>query len=260
MAACKAGERKGELPRGTIRLASKPNDIDFPWDLGGKGIVTTTLLRDYNGSGTIGCLELVAGSSGARIHDMSIQSSSGKTAGSMIRGISSSGTAVSALILENLWITTQGTDTQSAGIVMDGSAKTSAPTGIRDISLKNVHIFGANGYSLQLTSVIGFSYHGGGVYSADGTATTSGGIIIAGATSNKSQYVAMGIVTCNGLNLTNCLDMNIRSAQIGSISGTSINNDGTCSFTQVQGHPAGTVVSNWVSSGIRRPSAAWATS
>lgn len=260
MAACKAGSGVGVLPKGMMRFASKPNDIDFYWSLGGKGPNGSLMLRDYNGSGTIGFLQYVAGANTSRLHDLAIYATSGTTAGSLIRCNSSSSVALSGLMFENLYLSTFGTDTYTNVIIFDGSAKTSAPIGIRDISLKNVHVFGANGYSVILYAAPGFSWMGGGVYPAGGTNAATGGINIGGTATEKSQYVTINITTCNGFNLTNSLDMQLISAQIGAISGVSVNNDSSCSFTCVYGHPAGTVASGWVSSGIRRPSAAWATS
>ncbi len=258
MAACKAGERKGELQRGTIRFASKPNDIDFNWDLGGKGLVTTVIIRDYNGTGVVGCLNLTDGSSGTRIHDMSVQSSSGKTAGSMICVTSSTTYAISGISFENLWLTTGGTDTQTYTLYIDGTLKTTSPSGIRDVFLKNVHAFGATDFAVGIQSVIGLSWMGGGIYPAGGTGN---GVVIGGinTANNKSTFINLNLSTCGGLNLTNCWYITINSPSIGLLAGVSVNNANTCSLTQIIGYPAGTVLGNWVDSGVRRPGAAFAT-
>lgn len=260
MAACKAGQHKGELPIGTIRLASKPNNIDFPWDLGGKGLNSSLLLRDYNeASGNTGCLALVENSSGTRIHNLAIESSAGHTGGSMISAKSTDSYAISGLVFENLWLSTFGTNTQTNTFVLDGSLKVTAPTGLRDTCLKNVHIFGADGFSVILTSVLGLSWMGGGSYYAGGTNVASGGIQISGSPTNKSAFITFDTYVCNGLNLTNCEFMKLSIAAIGSISSVSINNDVTCSTTQVIGSPEAPVLGNWVNSGIRRPGAAYST-
>jgi hypothetical protein len=249
MAACKSGQQKGELPVGNIRFASKPNDIDFQWDLGGKGLNSSVLVRDYTEAGTTtGCLNFVAGSSGSRVHNMAIESSSSGSGGAMISAVSSSSVAVSGLVFENLWISTFGSNTQNYGIYLDGSAKTTAPTGLRDTNLKNVHVFGASSFSTAFKSCVGLSWLGGGAYPAGATSASSGGIQILGITSVPTQYVVISIVTCAGLNLTNCLDMDIHSAQIGAISGVSINNGSTCSFTNVYGAVTGTISGNWANS------------
>lgn len=261
MAACKASSKKGELPLGVIRLASKPNDIDFAWDLGGKGKLSTVLLRDYTQAGsTIGVLALIDGANGTRIHNLSVQSNTGTSGGVLISGICSSSSAIGSVTLENLYLTTTGTDTHVSVLNFDGSLRTASPIGFRGLSLKNVDCFGAVGYSVILKSVIGCSWNGGGIYPAGGTGVASGGLQITGTASVKSQYVSINLETSGGVNLTQCLDMKLDITSIGTISGLSVANDNTCSFTQVIGHNSGTVTGNWVSSGIRRTSAAFATS
>lgn len=248
MAACKAGNYDGELPLGTIRFASKPNNIDFGWNLGGKGLNGTILLRDYNETNdSTGILNIV-GASGIKIHDMAIESASGKTGGCMISAISSSTFAISGLVFENLWLSTFGSNTQVYTLYLSGGMKTSAPTGIRDVSLKNVHAFGSTNFSVYLKSVIGLSWMGGGVYPAGGTGASSGGIAITGVTSNYSQYVTINVNTCGGLNLTKCVNLNINAPVIGSISGVSINNDNTCSRANIVGQLSGTQLNNWLNS------------
>lgn len=249
MAACKAGQYKGELPKGNIIFLSKPNDIDFGWDLGGKGLNSTVLVRKYNEvTSTNGLINLVANSSGARIHNMAIESASGQTGGCMISAISSASFAISGLVFENLWLSTFGSDTQTYTIYLDGSAKTTAPAGLRDASLKNVHVFGSTNYSAFLKSVIGLSWIGGGVYAAGGTNVLSGGVAIGGVASVKSQYVVIDIVVCNGLNLTNCYNVDITCPAIGSISGVSVNNDSTCTYTTIVGSLSGTLTTAWTNS------------
>lgn len=248
MAACKAGQYKGELPLGNIVFLSKPNDIDFAWDLGGKGLNGTVLIRKYNeATPTFGLINIVA-ASGTKIHDMAIESAASQTGGAMVSVTSTSIFANSGIVLENLWLSTFGSDTQTYSLYIDGSLKTTAPAGVRDVSLKNVHVFGSTNYSVFLKSIIGFSWVGGGVYPAGGTGILSGGIQISGVASVKSQYVSISIVTCNGLNLTNCTNLNLEIPVIGAISGISVNNDATCSLTSVTGSLSGTVVASWITS------------
>lgn len=257
MAACKAGPVRGELPKGTIRLASKPNNIDFNWNLSGKGILSTIILRDYaEGTSTNGCLNIVPNCSGATFQNFSIYASASSSGGALISAISSAGYAISALVFKNLMLKTYGTNTHVYSLFLDGILKTTGATGLRDTYLENVHVYGSSSYSAFLRSVIGFSWEGGGVYSTGGTGN-SGGILIGGAAGVRSEYVNIDITRCNGFNLTQCLQMVIESSGIGSLAGLSVNNAGTCSFTQVLGKPAGTIGANWVNSGIRRPSSGW---
>lgn len=256
MAACKAGQHKGELPSGTIRLGSKVNDVDFCWDLGGKGINNTLIKRDYSEAGTVGVLALTEGSGATRIHDMSIESASGTTGGSIISVVSTATYAISGVILENLWLSTLGSDTHANTLMFDGRSKTTAPYGLRDLCIKNVHAFGCTGFSVSMYSVIGGCWFGGGIYPAGGTGN---GLIIGGVAANnnmKSSFITMDLSTCGDMNLTNCWYMKIAASSIGLKNGLSINNDTTCSLTQVFGQPSGTVGGNWTDSGIIRPGAA----
>lgn len=248
MAACKAGQYKGELPKGVIVFLSKPNDIDFPWDLRGHGLNSTILIRKYDEATPEKGLVNVVGASGVTICDMAIESALGQTGGCMVSVTSTSSFASSGITLENLWLSTFGSNTQVYTLYFDGSSKTSAPAGVRDVSLKNVHVFGSTSYSVVLKSVIGFSWFGGGVYPAGGSTSLTGGFQISGITSVKSQFVNINIVTCGGLNLTNCLNVSLTSATIGAISGVSVNNDTTCSLTSIQGSLSGTLLTNWLNS------------
>lgn len=260
IAACKSGLKQGALGYGNFYFNSKPNDIDFTFILNGMGLDSTVLVRNYSEVGTYtGLLAFVDNSSGSRISNMAIESAAGKTGGSMISAICSSSFAISGLCFENLWLSTFGSNTQNCTLYLNGSSKTTAPTGLRDTSLKNVHVFGANGYSVVLSSVEGLGWFGGGVYPAGGTNAASGGIQIGGTSGNKSNDVTIMIPTSGGLNLTNCDFMSLHIANLGDISGTSVNNDNSCSDTCVYGQPSGTVAGNGVRSGIRRPGAAFST-
>ncbi len=258
MAACKAGQYKGELPKGNIRFLSKPNNIDFPFDLGGKGINGTVIIRDYIEAGSVGCFALVSGSSASRIHDMSIESAAGTSGGCIISVISPSDNAISGVILENLWLSTFGTDTHVNTLLFDGRLKITAPYGVRDLCIKNVHAFGGTGFSVAMYSVIGGSWMGGGIYPAGGTGN---GLIIGGINNinMKSSFITMDLSTCGDLNLTNCWYMKLAFSSIGLKSGVSINNDNTCSLTHVMGVTSGSVLNNWGDSGITRPGSGWAT-
>lgn len=256
MAACKAGQKKGELASGLIGLGSKPNDIDFIWDLGGKGINTTQLIRNYSEAGGDSFIDIIL-NSGTRIHNLSVYAASGTTGGTLVRAICPSNFAISHFALEDIIISSYGTDTHASGLVIDGRLRTISPIGSRVANLKNVHVFGSTDYSVYLLSLVGLNWFGGGVYPASGNAAASGAIYLSGVPTVKSQYVTIDIITCNGLNLTQCLNVKIDSANIGSVSGNSILTDSTCSLTQVTGALTGAFSGSWVTSGIRRPNAAW---
>jgi hypothetical protein len=247
--------KRGYIPAGTYKITAQPADITSPIILFGDGMGRSTIERTYNGTAGKGFLAFGPGSNGSVVRDLTIRSVAGTSGGAILSIVATAGGAPpSFLTFENLYLTTAGSDTHVNTVYIDGTPRVTAPIGVRDISFKNVHVFGSNGYSMYLAGVIGFSFTGGGVYPAGGTNAASGGVQITGnGTTVNSQYVTFDIVTSGGLNLTNCADMQLRIASIGAVSGTAINNAGSCTWTAVYGHPNGTVVSNWVNSGIYRP-------
>lgn len=239
-----AGVKRIYFPKGTYRFGSKPSDIDFGVEIFGDGPTLSELVRNYNGSGQIGMLQLIGGANGSSIRNLAIRAASGTTAGSAIRILSDASNAVSFCVLEDLYLSTLGTDTWSNTLVIDGSAKTSAPVGARDISLRNCHVFGADGFSAVFDAVIGLSIAGGGFYPAGGTNAASGGISVEGDTSVESQYVHIDVVTVDDIQLVECADVTINSPVIGG----SITNVSTVARAVVTGRVSGTVQENWVDS------------
>jgi len=265
LAALSSGSHVGILPKGEFLFKSQPNSISFPIDLGGKGINNTVLVRDYNPSGGLGLINMLASAgncSGSRIHDMSIEAQAGTSGGCLIFAQSSSSIALGDIILENLWVTNIGAganDTQVNCIVFDGTLKSSAPNGIRSCDFKNVNVFGSTSYSVVISGAEGFTWHGGGIYGAGADTAFAGALQITGTPSVQSNYIDISFSTCNGMSLSQCNFVNITCPSIGAVltGGISISNDGTCTFTCVHGAPSGTVLGNWGHSGIRRPNAAF---
>ncbi|QDB71026.1 tail fiber protein [Bordetella phage vB_BbrP_BB8] len=243
LAACKRlGVKKLVFSYGHYNFKSRPNAIDFGISLVGCGVNATVLDRDYNESGQNALLDFVAGSNGSSVKNLAVISLAGTSGGCAIRLLSSADSAVSTVLLEDLWVTTKGTDTWNNGIVVDGSARVTPATGVRDTAFRNVHIFGASSYSLVLNHAVGFTYMGGGIYPAGGSTAQSGGIQIRGVDSTRaSQYVLLNITGCGVLNMTNCKDV---EAHIPVIAGA-IENASSASNIAIYGKASGTVAYNW---------------
>lgn len=237
--------RTGCMDAKTYRLASQPNDITSQVAIYGSGMGRTVLLRDYNGTSGKGVLNLVANSSGSSLQGFSIMASSGTSGGAAIAVRSSSTIAVSFITIENVNLSTFGSNSYDNTLILDGVSKTTQPAGVRDVSLRNVHVFGANGFSANLQSVNGLSWHGGGTYPAGGTGIASGGIAIGGLSTNKSNYITISVPVCNGLNITNSNYGLIDCTSIGAISGVSINNDTSAAYYRTRGAVTGSVLGNW---------------
>lgn len=243
------GIKRIYFPKGVYRFNSKPSDIDFGVEIFGDGMAQTDLIRNYNGSGVIGMFKLIGGSNGTKIRSLAIRAASGTTAGSAIQVLSDAANAVSFLAFEDLYLSTLGSDTWTNTIHFDGSAKTTAPTGCRDISLTNCHIFGANGFSAIFKSVVGLSVKGGGFYPAGGTNAGSGGISIEGIAAVQSQYVNINVVTVDDIQLLECDDVRIASPSIGG----NITNVNTVDRCHIEGYVSGTVQHNWVNGSVIQP-------
>jgi hypothetical protein len=247
------------------RITSQLPDITRQVTIRGGGVASCGFLRDYTGTARKGLLHFTGASSSqgannSRISAFYIIAAAGTTGGALLSGLSTSDYALSGVVAEDMWLTTLGTNTHTNTIDWDGTAKTTGAIGLRDLSFRNLHIFGANGMSVYLAGIVGLGWYGGGIYGAGGSHASSGGMQITGTSTVKSSVLAISITTSSGLNLTQITSAEIRIPSIGAISGTSINNDGTCVDCGVYGKPTGTVVSNWTTSGIRRPGAAFATS
>lgn len=236
------GVKRIYFPKGIYRFNSKPSDIDFGVEIFGDGMAQTDLIRNYNGSGQIGMLQLVGGANGSSIRNLAVRAASGTTAGSAIRILSDASNAVSFCVLEDLYLSTLGTDTWTNTLVIDGSAKTSAPVGARDISMRNCHVFGANGFSGVFDAVIGLSIAGGGFYPAGGTNAASGGISVEGDATVQSQYVHIDVAVVDDIQLLQCVDVAINSPVISG----NITNASTAQRIVVTGRVSGTVQENWV--------------
>jgi hypothetical protein len=243
LAATSASQSKiGILGAGTFRFLSKPNAIPGGVKIEGASQSSTVLLRDYNETGSTPFITI--NSNGVTLSSFMIKSAAGRSGGSALGIISSSTYATSFIVLEDINLTSAGTDSWTNTIYIDGSAKTTAPAGVRDVQARGVYVFGSTGFSIYASAVKGLSFQGA-VYSASGTGAASGGIQITGTSANKSEVVRFDLAGCNGLNLTNCDDVRIESSRIGSINGVSVNNDSSASDCRVIGEANGAVYTNW---------------
>lgn len=266
MAQAKISGQRIFVGPGNFKFLSKPNDIDFPIYLDGQSKGGCVFLRAYNeSSGGIGFFNMIPSCNGAVIRNIYIDATVGTTGGALIAARSTASIAIGALCFENMELTTldpAGNNYLNA-IILDGSQRTTPPTGLRNTNLVGFDVFGANGVSCQFTCVEGLTWNGGGVYPAGGTNSSSGGINIAGLSGTKSQYININISTSGPLNLTNCLDMNLTIPQVNlgpptNPSSFAVASDPSCSTTLVIGKLYGpTAVSGWVDSGIIRPGSGW---
>ncbi|NIX76900.1 hypothetical protein [Microvirga terricola] len=255
MNALRAGPCKhGYIPQGIYRFSSQPADIDFPVVLEGDGLNATSFIRDYNGTSGKGLLSFTAGSNGSTLRGIGVASEVGTSSGALISIKSTATSAVGSITLEDLYLTTRGSDTHETTLYVDGTAKATPATGCRVLSLRNVAVFGSSGYSVVLKGVQGLTWTGGGIYPAGGTGAASGGLQISGTSTVKSVNIRIAAEAVNYINLTQAQTCHLAFNSIGATSGVSLDNDGTASTTMLQAsYIGGLVRNNWVNSGVYRP-------
>lgn len=244
-AAIAAGHRRLWIPAGNYRFNSKPNDLDTTIEIIGDSMSTTVLERNYNASGSTGFIVIEA--NGIVLRNLSINAVSGTTGGSAIHVHSTASLSVSFWTLENLSLSTYGTNTWTTTLLIDGLERTSAPIGTRDGHLRNVHVFGASSSAVTITGGIGVAWMGGGIYSAGGT---NGGITITGTASVQSYYCQINVdAISSDVILSECNYVQINAPVIAG----GVSNAGTATYCAVTGHITGSVQNNWASSGVFRP-------
>lgn len=244
--------KTGYLPAATCALGTQPSQINSNITIIGAGLDQSVLLRNYNGSGTTGMIDIGPSGSGVRLSNFAIDDASGTSGGTQIRLIADSSNAPDGVVLENMWLASLGTDTHTYGIYMDGSLKLTGAPAIRTTSLNNVFVFGAATESVFLKSVRSFTWNGGTTISSQGTGSNSGGIEVTGTAGNLSSTVNINIAAIGrALHLDNFVEGHITATLIGldgsgnSITNTAVNNQVATFIQEV----SGTVQANWVNSG-----------
>lgn len=245
-AACTAAiGRTLKLPGGTIRLATA-GGIVLTGNvlLVGDGVQSTTILRAFSpASDAIGAINLNV-RNGSGIRDLAIVAATGTTGGCLISIVSTAATAAGFMRLCNLDLTFQSVNTYKYALYVDGSAKTGAPIGARDLYLSDVVAFGGTSGSAYFKGVVACTWMGGGAYAGG---STSGSVTVTGDATVTSQYVTLSISSIAGLTLDYVAGITL----LGYISGNLTNTVNT-SFASVVGTISGTVQANWVSSQMLR--------
>ncbi len=260
-AASTGGHRRIYFPTGVYKFNTRPNQINTAVLIDGDGLNQTVLVRNYNeaGGSAAGFMAFTAGSNGSILRGCAVESEAGTSGGSMISIVSTSTYAVSAITLEDLWVTTRGSATHETTVWIDGRAKTGDPNGARTNKMRGCHIFGATGYSVVLFGVSGFSWYGGGCYEAGGSGPVSGGIQVGGTDGGlQSTNVTIDIENCRYLNLSDVHEASFRFGAVANynspVAGYSVDNSGSAVNCVVHANYfTGSVRGNWVTSGVYRP-------
>lgn len=245
---------------GRCRIKSPPPVITWPVNIEGAGLDLTVFERDYSAATGEGFIHLRENTRGSRLARVSVISAAGRSGGHALVIQSTASYTAGNAVVESVKFSSDGQNSWQTTVRLDGTLRLAEPRGVRAVTFSNVHIFGASWVSLELATVVGFSYQGGGVYAASGTSRASGGIQIRGTPSHPSQYVNVDISNVGILNLSDTLGASITASDIGFGNGWVIETAGSAINIAVRGQtwagvgiPNGGVVSNWQGSSLTWP-------
>lgn len=204
----------------------------------GDGIFNTSIRRNFSpvadSEGAFNVGELADGTS---FDDLGVYSVAGTSGGCLISVISTAAATPTGFAMNRVWLSTTDTDTHKYGLYLDGSAKTGAPLGLRDVSLLDVWSFGATGGSAFIKSVVNFSWKGGGTFTAGGTAGT---VFLTGTAGVPSDSVTIHVPICALLDLDRTQHLDVSISNVGNV-----NNTSNVTFVNFKAGNTGTVQDNW---------------
>ena len=170
-AAIDSGAGAVSIPAGTYLIGSAIS-LTRPVKLVGDGQSATNLHRNYSPvADTDGIFNIRDGGSLVAMRDMTLRSLSGQTGGCLLSIVNTNAQAIGQMSFVNMGFTTTGTDTHKYTIYMDGTARTTAPIGIRGVDFFGCSVFGAQTSCILVKGVLKFGFFGGGVYTGGGTDT-----------------------------------------------------------------------------------------
>lgn len=207
----------------------------------GDGFQSTFIYRDFSpASDDIGAFNMNV-RNGSIIEDLSIQSGTGTTGGCLVSIVSTAGVAASFHRLHNVDLTFESADTYKYALYVDGSLKTTASVGARNIHLDNVIAFGGTSGAAFIKSVVEFFWSG---YTAPG-GSTSGSITITGTADVDSSYVNIRATCLDDVVLDFAEFVNFYGYIGGDVTNTADVRD-----SMIFGKVDGSLENDWVRSGL----------
>lgn len=244
---------------------TQPNCIQKPIAMMGPNRTQAVIQRDYSVVGGTGLFCLVSNGaglnpSGTTLSSFYMQSTAGTTGGSLISIVPGSGPAdnIGKVTLRDITMTNTGTADCSTDydLLADGSAATSAPQGIRDLTLDNVEAFGTKLAPVYANNFVGFSWTGGGEARAGCAAGPSvGGVVLTGAAgvTHTSNYFNIAVPEIlDAVSVDNTIYGVLTVGQLGDTDGVSVANASTATnINIIASRMTGTAQANWLLSCIR---------
>jgi hypothetical protein len=242
-AALKDKVRSLYIPDGSWHLRSRVNPITYPLEIIGSGCGTSCLVRDYAARSPSEGL-LTASSGAVHIARVGLLSGHNSSGGAGIALIASDSGNPDYSVIEDVYVSVgPGTSgTWAYGILVDGTARTGTPIGVRDIDIRNCSLFACTSAACRISGGVAISIRGGGMFPAAGT---TGKLEVTGTSTVASHYVSVDTNYVGGLVLDNCKFVNVKAALIaGDIINTKAAEDvmicGSCSGTVQKFYTRGT--------------------
>jgi hypothetical protein len=209
------------VPKGTYYLATAGGVTQTGRvKMIGDGWQSTVIVRNFSpASDAIGAFNL--GTNNASIlADLQIKAATGTSGGCLLSIVSTAGAAASFHHLRNVELTFDSADTYKHAFYIDGSAKTGAPVGARDISFTNVLAFGgATGGGVgYIKGAVSFNWDGGAGFSGGSTSDT---LTITGDATVNSTTVNIKVSALGDLALDYLTNFNITAGSVGDVTNTS---------------------------------------
>lgn len=184
-----AGGGSVRFPRPSVSyLVGSAITISAPVRLFAENGAGVVIERGYSpGVDSDGIFNFRDGSGFSSLEYLTLRSKTGQTGGCLVSmvQVSDAAAAIGLYRFDFCDFTTTGTSTHNHTIYMDGSAKVSAPIGIRGVDFTGCSVFGGLNSTIFCKSVLKFSFLGGGVYTAGGAGTSA--ITITGTSTVPSQ-------------------------------------------------------------------------
>lgn len=214
------------IPEGTY-IFNSAVVVDTPVVLVGEGQSATNLHRNYSPVNDYdGIFNIRDGGTLVAMRDMTLRSLTGQTGGCLMSIVNTNAQALGQFSFINMGFTTTGTSTHQYTIYMDGTARTTAPIGIRGVDMFGCSVFGGGISTILAKGVLKWSFIGGGCYPAGGAAGSNVRISGSAAVPTSSfrfapadcscpislDYASVGVISCgimgaitNTSNTTNVL-------------------------------------------------------
>lgn len=221
------------IPDGDFLFNSKPNNITRKIKIIGKSFNYTVLKLNYDeGTSTNGMIHAIGNVDGLEIHNIRIESNSGKTGGSAISILSNASNNVTDVIIKNVIVT--GSGDWEYNLYIDGSANSS------------------NIYNLLVNNFIGSKSTTACLYlryvkyaNVEGEFSSNGqSILFGGSAATDNEYINLYARYSSKLTIKYCTNITIHSDNV-----TTLTTDSTANNVSVYGNVT-TVSGAWVNSKV----------